>query len=93
MKKTDISKITYFLRGLGIGIIVTCLILVIHNGREEVSSTDSSLTREEIIEKAKEFGLVEPIDNKLDKIYASEYPSISPKVSESEVTTKAEKEK
>ena len=66
---------------------------MIHNDREPVNTTDSALTREEIIDKAKEFGLVEPIDKKLDEIYASKYPSASPKVSESEGPTKAENDK
>ena len=76
-------KLLYFLRGLGIGIIVTIIVLTIHKAREPISDIDHSMTKEEIIQKAKDYGLVEPLDNKLNKILPSSKPSKDPKVVQS----------
>ncbi len=83
MKKPDMIKILYFLRGLGIGIIVTIIVVTIHKAKEPISDTDHSMTKEEIIQKAKDYGLVEPLDNKVAEILGSPKPSISPKVLQS----------
>ena len=48
-------KLKYYLRGLGIGIAVTALVLMLAGGGNE------SLTDEEIIERAKELGMVESV--------------------------------
>ena len=90
MKKPDVTKIVYFLRGVGIGIIVTVLILTIYKAGEPVSTMKQPMTKEEIIEKAKEYGLKEPIDTKLDEILPTNKPSESPKVLPSKVPEKSE---
>ena len=51
-------KITYFLRGLGIGIIFSALILSI-----AFHSSNSSMTDEMVIERAKELGMMEAGDS------------------------------
>lgn len=48
-------KLKYYLRGLGIGIAVTALVLALAGGEKE------SLTDAEIIERAKELGMVESV--------------------------------
>lgn len=48
-------KLKYYLRGLGIGIAVTALVLTLAGGGKE------SLTDEEIIARAKELGMVESV--------------------------------
>ncbi len=48
-------KLKYYLRGLGIGIAVTALVLTLAGGGKE------SLTDAEIIERAKELGMVESV--------------------------------
>lgn len=48
-------KLKYYLRGLGIGIAVTALVLALAGGGKE------SLTDEEIIARAKELGMVESV--------------------------------
>lgn len=48
-------KLKYYLRGLGIGIAVTALVLALAGGGKE------SLTDAEIIERAKELGMVESV--------------------------------
>ena len=78
MKKPDMIKIVYFLRGIGIGVIVTIIILSIHKAGEPVSDINKTMSKEEIIEKAKEYGLVEPMDKKLDEIFATTSPTNSP---------------
>ncbi len=77
MKKPDMIKIVYFLRGIGIGVIVTIIILSIHRAGEPVSELNKTMTKEEIIKKAKEYGLVEPMDKKLDEIFATTSPTNS----------------
>ena len=82
MKNPDFTKILYFLRGLGVGIVVTTLVVTIHNATKPASSINNGMSKEEIMEKAKEYGLVEPIDNKLDEILGSSRPSESLKPEE-----------
>lgn len=48
-------KLKYYLRGLGIGIAVTALILGLASGKSE----DSAMTDEQVIARAKELGMVE----------------------------------
>lgn len=48
-------KLKYYLRGIGIGIIVTAIILSIVNG---VSNSSNKMTNPQIVEKAKELGMV-----------------------------------
>lgn len=72
------TKLVYFLRGLGVGIMVTVIVLCLHAAIEPKSTDRDSMTREEIIEKAKEYGLVEPLDNKLNQVLGTATPTISP---------------
>ena len=59
-------KLKYYLRGLGIGIIVTTVILMISfPGKEE------KLTDEEIIARAKQLGMVMPEEDSPDGANAS----------------------
>lgn len=92
MKKRDITKIVYFLRGLGIGIIVTIIIVSIHDSRKPVSSQKTPMSKEEIIEKAKEYGLVDAIDKKLNEILPSSSPKQSFEASQSEEANTIQKE-
>lgn len=48
-------KLKYFLRGLASGVVVTTIILSIANG----TGKENALTEEQIIQKAKELGMVE----------------------------------
>lgn len=48
-------KLKYYLRGIGIGIIVTAIILSIVNG---VSNSSNKMTNPQIVERAKELGMV-----------------------------------
>ncbi len=73
MKKPEGIKLKYFLRGLGMGIMVTIIIMALH-GLNEKKIVDAPMTKEEILEKAKEYGLVEPMDDKLDQILNSASP-------------------
>lgn len=65
-------KLKYFLRGLGSGIIFTVILVTLVGGK----SHQATMTDQEIIAKAKQLGLVESIDNKLDDLDAS--PSAEP---------------
>ena len=92
MKKPDMTKIAYFLRGLGIGILVTIIIVTIHDSRGGTTKKETSMSKEEIIVKAKEYGLVEPIDNKLDQILATATPKADDNGSKSLETENKKKE-
>ncbi|MDO5293966.1 MAG: hypothetical protein Q4F05_14600 [bacterium] len=71
MKKN--TKLAYFLRGLGFGIVfVTAVVGISGNNKDTKGDTTNTvtkeMTREEFIEKAKEIGMVEGVDMKLDAI-------------------------
>ncbi len=51
-------KLKYYLRGLGIGIIVTAIVMTIAN-----AGRGKSLTDEEIMERAEQLGMTRPKDN------------------------------
>ena len=90
MRKPDRTKLVYFLRGLGIGIIVTVIILSIHAVIKPESKAAEKMTKEQIIEKAKEYGLVEPLDNKLDQVLGTEQPKESANAVSSDAPVKSE---
>ena len=65
-------KLKYYMRGLGIGIILTTLILMIGNPKEKLSD-------DEIIKRAGELGMVmSQKEDKLDEVLASVKPSEPP---------------
>lgn len=72
-------KIVYFLRGLGIGIIFSALILSV-----AFHSSKSSMTDEMVIERAKELGMVEAgdSDDALDKLLSQREDTTGDKSSE-----------
>lgn len=53
-----------FLRGLGVGMVFTVLLFVLY----QQIKNPSELSKEEIIAKAKEYGMVEAMDQKLDEM-------------------------
>ncbi len=80
-------KLKYYLRGLGIGIAVTALVLMLAGGANE------SLTDEEIIERAKELGMVESVTlSQLSTENVSEDVNIENSESVSEVNSDEEQE-
>lgn len=65
-------KLKYYMRGLGIGIFLTTLILTIGNPKEKLSD-------EEIKQRASELGMVmDQEEDKLDEVLASISPSTTP---------------
>lgn len=78
-------KITYFLRGLGIGIIFSALILSV-----AFHSSDSSMTDEMVIERAKELGMVDAgdSDDELDKLLSGKEDTTGEGSSEGKTPTK-----
>lgn len=54
----------FFFRGLGVGMIFTILLVFSY----QQMSSPNQLSKEEIIAKAKEYGMVEALDNKLDEM-------------------------
>ena len=77
-------KITYFLRGLGIGIIFSALILSV-----AFRSSDSSMTDEMVIERAKELGMVDvgDSDDELDKLLSKKEDTTKEESSEAQTST------
>lgn len=63
-------KLKYYLRGFGIGIIFTAIILGILN-----TSKHSAISDQEIIEKAKDLGMIDPKEDILEETLA---PSSGP---------------
>lgn len=64
-------KITYFLRGMGVGIIFASVILFI-----SFKTTPATMSNEDIISRAKQLGMVEaPRENDLDGILSSDASS------------------
>lgn len=85
MKRKITTHGMYFLRGLGVGIAFTGLMFAVLDSNPSKPET-VAMTKEEIIEKAKEYGMVEDMDFKLDEIMKpTESPSPSPTL---EPTTK-----
>ncbi len=87
-------KLKYYLRGLGIGIIVTTLILTIS------FNTKRKMTDEEVINRAKQLGMVEPDNNLFENRTTGEsesdkeQPSTDkPTEKETEKTTEKQTEK
>ncbi|MDO5522264.1 MAG: hypothetical protein Q4G58_17350 [bacterium] len=67
------TKLAYFLRGLGFGIVfVSAVVGISGNSKsqkgDKANTVVRDMTREEIIKKAKEIGMVEGVDMKLDAI-------------------------
>lgn len=76
-------KLKYYMRGLGLGIILTTLIFAIGVNQEKLSD-------KQIINKAKALGMVMDDDNKnLEEVLDSIHPSITPSIMPS-VTPTAE---
>ncbi len=68
MKKQN-TKLVYFLRGLGFGIVfVTAVVGISSSRKSNKEIVTQELSREEIIEKAKEIGMVEGVDMKIDAL-------------------------
>lgn len=60
-------KMIYFLRGLGVGLFVTgCMFAMNSNRKETISVKD--LSKEEIMAAAKDYGMVEGLDAKLNEL-------------------------
>jgi hypothetical protein len=69
-------KLKYYMRGLGIGIVLTTLILIIANPKDKLTDT-------EIMERAKALGMVEAKDledKALSEVLESIKPSVTPSV-------------
>lgn len=83
-------KLKYYLRGLGIGIAVTALVLALAGGGKE------SLTDEEIIARAKELGMVESVtlsqlgDDKTSEEVSEDTSEISSEDDSENVTSEGE---
>ncbi len=83
-------KLKYYLRGLGIGIAVTALVLALAGGGKE------SLTDEEIIARAKELGMVESVtlsqlaDDKTSEEVSEDTSEISSEAGSENVTSEGE---
>lgn len=71
-------KIKYYLRGLGVGIVITTLILLI-----VFNTTGKNISDEEIISRAKELGMVmaekeeEPVSGKLNETFGKDKQEVS----------------
>lgn len=65
MKRHSVIKLRYYLRGVGIGIVFTGLVFGVLSKENKVTEV---MTKEEIIAQAKEYGLVEGIDHKLNDL-------------------------
>lgn len=57
-------KLKYFIRGLGVGIIFTAIILLLANTS---SQNQTGMSEKEIISRAKELGMVTSEENEMDK--------------------------
>lgn len=68
-------KLKFFLRGLGIGILVTASILTISHRAQDKQQT---LTNEQIVERAEELGMVLPEESESPQPSASLEPSETP---------------
>ncbi|MBO5325592.1 MAG: hypothetical protein J6A80_05110 [Lachnospiraceae bacterium] len=83
-------KLKYYLRGLGIGIAVTALVLALAGGGKE------SLTDEEIIARAKELGMVESVtlsqlgDDKTNEEVSEDTSEISSEDDSENITSEGE---
>jgi len=66
-------KLKYYMRGLGIGIILTTFLFII-------SGYDKKLTKEEIVELAKEYGMVDAKEQKdpLEQVLGEIIPTKAP---------------
>lgn len=82
-------KITYFLRGLGIGIIFCALVLFF-----AYKTTPTQMTDEEVVRRAKELGMVEAgeSDSQLDDLFADENKKAADGTTEESGKKKASKD-
>lgn len=83
-------KLKYYLRGLGIGIIITTLVLMI-----AYSGYKTEITDEEIIQRAKELGMVmkeDPLFSNSEETKDTEVDTEAVNETESEVVTEIETE-
>ena len=84
-------KLKYYLRGLGIGILVTTVILSLAGvGRK-------NMTDEEVVKRAKELGMVEstllsdlPDQTKAEEVRPTEPETLEPETSEQEISAEPE---
>ena len=81
-------KLKYYLRGLGIGIIVTAVIMGVSKDNSPVEMTDA-----QIVERAKELGMIDGVLSQLEdeKTPGQEKPAEVEKASEAEKLAEAEK--
>lgn len=63
-------RLNYYLRGLGIGIVVTALVMGVSSGKSQASMSD-----EQIIVRAKEMGMIEGVLSELESEEADEEES------------------
>lgn len=70
-------KLRYFLRGLGIGVLVTAMVLMISH---QSQGRQQSLTDEQIIEKAEALGMIVPEETESPAADESMEPSPSPQI-------------
>ncbi|BBF42954.1 hypothetical protein lbkm_1640 [Lachnospiraceae bacterium KM106-2] len=81
MNKQSLLKLKYFLRGLGCGLIL-CVFVFSFGSKSK--SVVKEMSKEDIIKKAQEYGMVDSMDDKLDKLQkesTSPKPSATPKTS------------
>ena len=69
MRNNANTKLVYFLRGLGIGIVFGTVVISISGKHNETTQViKQEMTKEEILAKAKEYGYVEGVDSKVDSL-------------------------
>lgn len=87
-------KLKYYLRGLGIGIVVTAIIMTVAHGNKQ------TMTDEEVISRAKELGMIEntllkdidPSDNEADETTQADDGNGNEPVTDTENDTKNDTE-
>ena len=72
------NRLSYFLRGLGVGIVFTTILFTVGSRGQSKKIDVDKLSKDEIIELAKEYGMVESLDQKLDAIESSMQPTSTP---------------
>lgn len=61
-------KLAYFLRGLGVGMVFVTVVMAV-SMKENKTIVQKEMTKEQIIQKAKEYGMTEGIGMKVDQIF------------------------
>ena len=60
-------KLAYFLRGLGVGMVFVTVVMAV-SMKENKTIVQKEMTKEQIIQKAKEYGMTEGIGMKVDQL-------------------------